>query len=125
MLNNEASAATLSTLSNIAAQTSTVTGSAVDVRDREGQILVQQVVGTVSGTAPTLDGKIQDSADGSTDWQDVSGATFTQVTASNSAQKIVLQASGVRGYVRYVGTIAGGTPSFMVGAFALARPKTV
>jgi len=126
MLNNEGQAASVINLSDIAARTATVTGSWIDVRQYEGDLVILQEVGTVSGTSPTLDGKIQDATDGSgTGAADVSGATFTQVTASNSKQKITIPAGSVRGWICYVGTIAGTTPSFMVGATGLSRSKTV
>lgn len=109
-----------------ASNTSTLTGSAVDILNIDGPMLVTQSVGTVSGTTPTWDGKIQDSADGSTDWQDVSGATFTQVTASTNLQAIKLEASQVRRYIRYVGTIGGtSTPTFPVAVSAWGRKATV
>lgn len=125
MLNNEASAASAFTLANITTATSTVTGSAVDVRDAEGDLMVVQAVGAVSGATPTLDGKLQDSADGATGWADVSGATFTQVTAANNVQKIVVRANAMRRYVRYVGTIGGTSPSFALGALAFGRKQAV
>lgn len=125
MLQSEASAVARTTLSAIAARTSTVTGSAVDVSKNAGSLVILQEVGTVSGTTPTLDGKIQDSDDGSTGWADVTGATFTQVTASDSYQKLVLDARQVKKFVRYVGTIAGTTPSFTMGVCVLARPNRV
>lgn len=115
---------TLQVLSDIAARTSTVTGSAVDIRDYTGRIKVLQLVGTVSGTSPTLDGKIQDSADGSTGWADVTGATFTQVTASNSSQSIGVDTRACKRYIRYVGTIAGTSPSFMVGASFIGKKQS-
>jgi hypothetical protein len=96
-------------------ETSTITGSAVDVTSYKGKLKVTQDVGTVSGTSPTLDGKIQDSEDGSTDWTDVSDATFTQVTASNDIQSIGVDTRAVRKYVRYVGTMAGSSPSYDIG----------
>lgn len=125
MLHNEAQAATLYNLANIAASTATLTGAAVDVRDVEGDLMMVQDVGAVSGTAPTLDGKIQDSDDGSTGWADVGGAAFTQVTAANTALKIAVSANACKRYIRYVGTIAGTTPSFTLGVKALGRKKTV
>ncbi|MEW6304687.1 MAG: hypothetical protein AB1705_14525 [Verrucomicrobiota bacterium] len=105
---------TAASLSAPAAQTSTVTGAAVDIRDYHGKLKVMQNVGTVSGTSPTLDGKIQDSADGSTGWADVSGATFTQVTASTNHQSIGVDTRACKRYIRYVGTIAGTSPSFQL-----------
>ena len=95
-----------------AAKTATYTSTAFDAQDYEGNLGIVQASGVVSGTTPTLDGKIQDSADGSTGWADVSGATFTQVTASTNFQKITVDLNGTKRYLRYVGTIGGTTPSF-------------
>jgi hypothetical protein len=91
------------------AKTSTVTGTGLDFITGDGRCFAIQNVGTVSGTSPTLNGRIQESADNST-WSDVSGATFTQVTASTSLQIITFDRT-LR-YLRYVGTIAGTSPSF-------------
>ncbi|HND52536.1 MAG TPA: hypothetical protein PLV92_09075 [Pirellulaceae bacterium] len=112
-------------LSAPATRTTTVTGAAVDILNVDGPMLVVQHVGTVTGTTPTLDGKLQDSADGSTGWADITGATFTQVTASDNLQAIKLEASEVKRYVRYVGTIAGTTPSFPMSISAWGRKASV
>jgi hypothetical protein len=61
-----------------------------------------------------LAGKIQESADGSTNWADISGATFTTVTASDNVQAISFDRT-LR-YVRYVATVGGTSPSFIAGA---------
>ena len=116
---------TQTAVSGIAARTSTVTSSAVDLRTYKGGVIVQQLVGVVSGTTPTLDGKIQTSADGSTGWTDISGATFTQVTATDSLTKIGFATRDTLGYVRYVGTIAGTTPSFTMGVALLSAKERV
>ncbi len=115
---------TQTSVSAIAARTSTVTATGVDIRGYKGGLIVQQLVGTVSGTSPTLDGKLQQSSDNST-WSDISGATFTQVTASDSFQKIGIDASQTGGYIRYVGTIAGTTPSFTMGVVLLGCKERV
>jgi hypothetical protein len=91
---------------------STVTGAAVDCDGMVGTVIFTQQVGTVGGTTPTLDGKVQDSADGSTAWNDVSGATAAQVIASTSNQNIVVDRSATKRYLRYIGTIAGSSPTF-------------
>lgn len=117
-------ALTLASHSNIAARTSTVTATGVDISDYVGPIQIVQNVGTVSGTTPTLDGKIQDSADDSS-YADVSGATFTQVTSSNSTQSLLLDTRSVRKYIRYVGTIGGTTPSFTMGVTTLGLKNKV
>lgn len=109
-------------------RTSTLTGAAVDVSKFEGEMKIIQDAGAASaGTAPTLNGKIQDSADGSTDWQDVAGATFTEVTdAAASLQSIGIQANAVRKFIRYVGTIGGtSTPTFPFGASIVGVKKYV
>ena len=113
---------TRATVSDIAARTSTLTTSGVDLQTYVGQVVVGQLVGTVSGTTPTLDGKIQSSADNST-WADVTGATFTQVTASNSSQFIAVDTRLASRYIRYVGTVAGTTPSFTMGVQLLGQKQ--
>lgn len=88
----------------------TTTGAGVDtIGQVSASLNALLVTGTVSGTTPTLDAKVQDSADNST-FADVTGATFTQVTASNKAQMIYVPPC--RRYVRIVATIAGTTPVF-------------
>jgi hypothetical protein len=104
-----------------AARTSTVTGAAVNLAGYAGAVLIVQDVGAVSGTTPTLDGKIQDSPDGSGSWADVPGATLTQVTAANNIQAINVDRRLAKAFIRYVGTIAGTTPSFTLGVTALAQ----
>ncbi len=105
-------------------ETSTVTGAAVDLNGYIGGLEIYQSVGTVSGTSPTLDGKIQDSADGSTGWADISGETWTQVTASDANQAITISADSAKRYIRYVGTIAGTTPSFDLAVIGYGQQKT-
>lgn len=112
--NDLASQLTLTSHVDIAAKTSTVTATGMDVSGYRGSLIVMQNVGAVSGTSPTLDGKWQKSSDNSS-WSDISGATYTQVTASNSTQAISLNIREGAKYIRYVGTIAGTTPSFTMG----------
>ena len=76
-------------------------------------------VGAVN-TLTSLDVKIQASPDGSTGWVDISGATFTQVTAANALQVIDFQlptaASASTTAYRYVRAVAAIT-----GTSALAH----
>ena len=65
-------------------------------------------VGTVAGTTPTLDVKIQDSADGE-NWHDIPDAAFTQITAADN-QRIVVPNLGQ--HVRAVATVGGTDPEF-------------
>src|SRR5262245_40646955 len=87
----------------------TVNGTGGDLLAGDGRCFALQQVGTVGGTSPTLDGKVQESGDNST-WTDIPGATFATVTASNNYQAITFERT--RRFVRYVGTIAGTSPSF-------------
>lgn len=107
-----------------AARTATVTGTGFDASGYIGNITFVQAIGTVSGTTPTLDGKIQDSADDSS-YTDVPGATFTQVTASTSVQSLNVDTRAFRKYVRYVGTIAGTTPVFNSAVLAIGQKQAV
>lgn len=100
--------------------TSTATGSGGDLLNGDGRCFALQQVGAVSGTSPTLDGKIQESSDNST-WTDVSGATFTQVTASTNTQAITFDRT--KRYVRYVGTIGGTSPSFALAVVISEQKK--
>jgi hypothetical protein len=93
-----------------AANTAAATGLGVDIRKYEGDLMVTQLVGTITGT---LDGKLQQCDDaGGTNAEDITGAVFTQVTTSNDApniQKITVPAGSLtRNFLRYVGTIVTG-----------------
>lgn len=102
--------------------TASVTGSNIDARHADGRCTAVQTVGTVSGTSPSLAGKIQESADGTT-WADIGGATFAAVTASENAQAISFDRT--QRYLRYVGTITGTSPSFGLAAVIIQQKKQV
>ena len=102
--------------------TSTVTGSGGDLLNADGPCFAIQQVGTVTGTSPTLAGKIQESSDNST-WTDIPNAAFTTVTASNNYQAIVFDRT--KRYVRYVGTIGGTTPNFSLAVVISQQKKQV
>jgi hypothetical protein len=101
--------------------TVTTNGAAIDLLTGDGRCFAVQMVGTVSGSSPTLAGKIQESAGGSTNWSDISGATFTTVTASDNLQSITFDRS-LR-YVRYVATVGGSSPSFPIAALIGEQKK--
>src|SRR5262245_24871764 len=103
--------------------TATVTGTGVDMIDADHRCFAVQQVGTVSGTAPTLDGKIQESDTIGSGYTDISGATFSQVTASTNLQVISFERT--KRYLRYVGTIAGTSPSFALAALLGEQKKQV
>ncbi len=78
--------------------------------------------GAVTGTTPTLDVKIQDSADNST-FADLSpSVAFTQVTAANNSQILRLEGlngTGRRRYIRVVATVGGTSPNFTTSCSVL------
>jgi hypothetical protein len=119
MLLNQASATTmvaiLDTISaaNTAAATSG-TGKWLDVRIFDGEILVVQALGAVTGT---IAGKLQSASDANgTGAADIVGATFPTNTA-NQANSIAVDPKKVTGgFLGYVGTIATGPSLVSVSA---------
>jgi len=86
-----------------------VDGSAVDTLGYQSGVLAVQV-GATSGIPDsfTVDVKVQDSADGSTGWGDVSGAAITQIVAANKVTNIrISDALGVqtKRYLRAVAAV--------------------
>lgn len=126
MLGNEGQAAQVTQLltPGAKANTAAATSSWIDVRGFEGDLVFVSQVGTV--TAGSLTPTIEDATDGS----GTGGAAvatnetaFTAVTTSNDplTEKRTINASAVRGWVRYVGTIVTGPADAAV--VLLARPK--
>ena len=102
--------------------TGNVNGPPGDLLAGDGRCFAIQQVGTVGGTAPTLAGKIQESADGTT-WSDIPGATFTTVSTNDNVQAITFDRT-LR-YVRYVGTVGGTSPSFPLAVVISEQKKQV
>lgn len=113
-----AGASTCVSLSASASQASTVTGAAVDLLDYDAPVAIVQNHGTGTGT---LDGKIQDRADGSTGWADVSGAVFSQSTTTADCKVIALNPKAIRRYIRYVGTIVTGPQNVAVALVGVKK----
>lgn len=113
----------LLTLIQAQSASTTVTGSAVDLKDYDGEAIVVLNSAAMSA-ADTLDGKIQHSDDGSTGWTDVSGAAFAQVTdAAASSQKLKLKTNECKRFVRGVGTLAGSTIAAVFGMQMLVQKR--
>jgi len=109
-----------------AANTAAATSAWIDVRKYEGDIVIISNVGIV--TAGSLTPTIEDATDGA----GAGGAAitpnegaFTAVTVANDPllEKRTVSASAVRGWIRYVGTIATG-PS-LVSVTAGGKKKVV
>ena len=102
-----------------AANTAAATSGWLDVRNVKGSILFIQSSGAITGT---LTGKIQGATDSEgTGAADISGATFTAVSAADKVHKCVVM-SGAAPYMRYVGTIVTGP--VIVGVMMLAHRGT-
>jgi len=105
-----------------ATRTAGENGTGVDVQGYIGKLkaVLHSAAGT--GTSPTLDVKVQDSADNST-FADVSGLTFSQVTTAISLQSLGIDTRLVKRYIRLVTTLTGTSPSFVCAAVMLGQKK--
>jgi hypothetical protein len=127
MLLNQASAATATSLldavsaANTAAATSG-SGKWLDVRPYDGELLVTQQIGAVTGS---ITGKLQSASDANgTGAADITGATFTIVNAANNTQTYALDPKKVvGGFLGYVGTIVTGPA--LVSVVAAGKKKVV
>lgn len=91
---------------NTAAATSG-NGKWLDVRAYEGDIIVVQQIGAVTGS---ITGKLQSASDANgTSAADISGYTYTAVSSANNSQTVVVDPKKVPGgFLGYVGTIVTG-----------------
>lgn len=107
-----------------ASRTATLTGTGLDVEKYEGVgMVVLHSTAATAGTTPTLNVKVQESADNSV-WADIPGATFAEVTdAAASLQDINIDLSAAKKYIRVIGTIAGASAAFNFAAALVALPK--
>ncbi len=126
MLNNQGQAALAVQMlaAGEKANTAAATSGWIDVRAYEGDLVIISNAGTV--TAGSLTPTIEDATDGS--GTGAAGVTptegaFTAVTTSNDPlqEKRTIPAGSVRGWIRYVGTIATGPVD--LGVTLLAHPK--
>jgi len=105
-------------------RTATANGSAVDIQQYVGKLKFILASSAGGGTSPTMDVKLQDSADGSTGWADISGAAFTQVTdGADTTAALGLVANSVKRYVRAVATIGGTSPTFDCAVVAVGTQQ--
>ncbi len=94
-----------------------------------GSLTIVSHAGAVTGSPSdqTLDVKLQESADGSTGWTDVSGAAFAQKTsATASLRTLDVNLAGVARYVRVVEVIAmtsGTSPTYPHSACVILGGK--
>jgi hypothetical protein len=123
MLNNEGSASTAVIVLNpvSAANTAAATSGWIDVRNFEGEIVIIQQVGAVTGSITTT---VEDATNGSgAGAAALSGVAFAAVSSANNIQRITIPAGRARGWIRTVGTIVTGPA--LVSHSILARNKYV
>jgi hypothetical protein len=89
----------------------------------EGEIAIIADVANVSGTTPTADLKIQDSADNSSFADIVPAASFTQVTTVAGRQKMSLNKNELRRYIRVVYTLGGTSPVYLISVNAVGMKR--
>jgi hypothetical protein len=99
-------------------------GSAVDLQDYvgKGELRFFLSVGSVSGTSPTLDVKIQQSDAAGSGFADIAGAAFAQVTATGSQE---IKVTPTKRYVRAVVTVGGTSPVFGVACVAVGKARVI
>ena len=111
--------------SNLIAGTYTVNadGAGVDLQDYQGVLKVILNSGAGGGTTPTLDAKIQDSADNSV-FADIPGKVFIQVTDEGmSIQILGIDTRTVKRYIRVALTIGGTSPTFGLAVTAVGQKQ--
>ncbi|MGZ6477664.1 MAG: Bbp16 family capsid cement protein [Bdellovibrionales bacterium] len=108
----------------VASVTASGNATGVDMQAYHGQVAIVADVANTAGATPTMDLKIQDSADNSS-FADVSPAiAFTQVTTVASVQKLVVNVQEIRRYIRVVKTIGGtSTPTYLISVKGYATKR--
>lgn len=81
-----------------------------------GDVVLAVHVSAASGTTPTLNVSLEESADGSSSWTAITGSGIAQLTAAGNA---LSYASPSKSFVRVTATVAGTTPSFTFKATVL------
>ena len=111
--------------SNLIAGTYTVNadGAGVDLQDYQGVLKVILNSGAGGGTTPTLDAKIQDSADNLV-FADIPDKVFEQVTdAGTSIQILGIDTRTVKRYIRVALAITGTSPTFGLAVTAVGQKQ--
>ena len=103
--------------------TTTGTGSAVDLLDYEGDMAV--LLDAEAGSAGvTYAVKLTESDTSGGSYTDVTGGAFTTTTANTaSLQKIYVNVTNLKRYVKVSITVAGGTGAGAVAVLGLASAK--
>ncbi len=83
------------------------------------EVVYLLAVGAVTGTSPTLDAKVQESATQGGTYTDIAGAAFAQITNANHALHLNARVTPAKPFQRVVLTLGGTTPSFTMAMMQL------
>lgn len=93
---------------SLAAAAATVSGGSITGAGAAAYVLGMVQVTAITGTSPTVVVSFDESADGSTGWTAMAGATTAAISAVGSA---VFFGRATKSYVRATATIGGTTPA--------------
>ena len=98
-------------------------GAAVNVSGYSGRARLVLNSSAGEGASHTSTTKVQDSADGTTDWQDT-GVAFAQVTNSGASHQVLdVDIDRFRKFIRTVDTLGGTTPAFTRAVELVAKAE--
>lgn len=103
--------------------TGTTNGTGVDVSNLEGAAIAILDVTAESGTSPTLDVKLQECDTQGGTYTDVVGGAFTQVTTVSGLQKLAVDITMTKKFLRAAGTAGGTSPVYGWGVQLLGVKK--
>jgi hypothetical protein len=128
MLHNQGQAAEIVKLLDPAAAgtTAAATSAWIDARKYEGDLVFTAQTGAFTGAPTSFTWTIEDATDGA--GTGAAGVTPNEgafaAGAANQIQTRTVNASAIRGWIRIVGTIVGGTtPTVESSANVMAHPK--
>ncbi len=108
----------------IAAVTASFQSTGVDVSQIEGQLALFLDGSNVAGSSPTMALKLQHSDTQGGTYTDVTGGGFTGLTTGAGSQKLVVDADGLKKWVRIDGVIGGtSSPQYLLSCQAYGIPK--
>lgn len=103
--------------------TATATGSAIDLLGYEGDMAVL-LDAEAGGASITYAVKLTESDTSGGTYTDVTGGAFTTTTANTaSLQKITVNVTNLKRFVKATATVAGGTGAGAVAVIGLASAK--
>jgi hypothetical protein len=106
-------------LAPTAERTADLDGTAVDLNNYEGDVVV--ILDVENGGTSTLDVKIQASDTEGGTYSDVTGAAFTQVSTSASKQTLVFAKGSTKRWVKAVSTTSTSTHTYSINAFGALK----